>query len=269
VCDVTNPKVKEPISSGGRRLYRPVGKPSRQGRLLPHQTGLTVIVAVVVLFGLIGFAPRSIGAESKPEPAAAVAGGLISLETRLNDPANDPAWRELIAQLAPNKTRQSSFEELRYFPFRKAPTVLRGEIRIVPDLGLSLRYIEPEPRLLIIDEKGMLMRDEQGRDRAPPSDSRAQAATSALVHVLRFDLEALKKDFDVHGRRDGEKWSLGFAPRDANFANLLGVLAVSGEGGAVRKIEMIKTPTQRIEINVRDTQEDVRFTADTLRRFFR
>ena len=32
---------------------------------------------------------------------------------------------------------------------------------------------------------------------------------------------------------------------------------------------MIKSPTQRIEINVRDTQEDVLFTADTLRRFFR
>lgn len=198
-----------------------------------------------------------------------LAGGLISPETRLNDPANDPAWRDLIAQLAPNKNRQSSFEEFRYFPFRKTPTVLRGEIRIVPELGLSLRYLEPEPRLLIMDQKGVLMRDDRGQDRAPPSDSRAQAATSALVHVLRFDLEALKKDFDVHGRWDGQKWSLGFASRDPNFANLLGILVVSGEGGAVKKIEMIKSPTQRIEINVRDTQEDVRFTADTLRRFFR
>jgi hypothetical protein len=32
---------------------------------------------------------------------------------------------------------------------------------------------------------------------------------------------------------------------------------------------MIKSPTQRIEISIKETQEDVLFTADTLRRFFR
>jgi hypothetical protein len=32
---------------------------------------------------------------------------------------------------------------------------------------------------------------------------------------------------------------------------------------------MVKSPTQRIEITVRDTREDVLFTGDTIRRFFR
>jgi hypothetical protein len=195
--------------------------------------------------------------------------GLVSPETRLIDPANDPVWRELFAQLAPNKTRQSSFEERRYFPFRKAPVVLQGEIRIVPELGLSLRYLQPEPRIMIVDAKGLLFRDDEGRERAAPSDSRAQAATSALVQVLRFDFEVLKKEFDVHGRRDAQKWTLAFVPRDPTFTNLLGVLSVSGEQNALRKIEMIKSPTQRIEITIKDTQEDVLFTADTIRRFFR
>src|SRR4051794_29498681 len=80
------------------------------------------------------------------------------------DAAHDPAWRELFAQLAPTRTRQSSFEERRYFPFRKEPTVLTGEIRIVPNLGLSLRYLTPEKRVLIADEKGLLMRDADGRE---------------------------------------------------------------------------------------------------------
>ena len=194
---------------------------------------------------------------------------VISPETMLVDPANDPAWRGLLAQLAPNKTRQSRFEERRTFPFRKEPVVLTGEIRIVPELGLSLRYLTPEARTLIVDAKGLLMRDDQGRDRAPPNDSRAQAATSALVRVLRFDLAALQKDFAVHGRRDGAAWSLAFVARDPAFVNLLGTLTVSGENGALRTIEMIKSPTQRIEILIRDTVEDVLFTGDTLKRFFR
>jgi hypothetical protein len=221
-----------------------------------------------VWWGTLTVLPQAHSADAKSE-STAVANDLIAPETRLADPANDPAWRELFTQLAPNKTRQSKFEELRYFPFRKTPTVLRGEIRIVPEIGLSLRYLEPERRLLIVDQKGLLMRDDTGQDRAAPADSRAQAATSALVHVLRFDLKALTKDFDVHGRREGKTWSLGFVPKDPSFANLLGVLTVSGEGPLLQKIEMIKSPTQRIEINVRDTQEDVQFTADTLRRFFR
>jgi hypothetical protein len=87
--------------------------------------------------------------------------------------------------------------------------------------------------------------------------------------VLRFDLEALKKEFEVHGRRNGDAWTLAFVPRDPAFAQLLGTLTVSGEQNALRKIEMIKSPTQRIEITIRDTQEDVLFTGDTLRRFFR
>ena len=194
---------------------------------------------------------------------------VLTPATLLTDPANDPAWRELFAQLAPNKTRQSKFEERRFFPFRKDPVVLTGEIRIVPELGLSLRYLTPEARVMIVDSKGLLMRDEQGRDREPPNDSRAQAATSALVRVLRFDLAGLQKDFAVHGRRDGVAWTLAFVSRDPAFANLLGTLTVSGENQNLRSIEMTKSPTQRIEIAIRDTVEDVLFTGDTLKRFFR
>lgn len=197
------------------------------------------------------------------EPLALTPANLLA------DPANDPAWRELFAQLAPNKARQSKFEERRFFPFRKEPVVLTGEVRIVPELGLSLRYLTPEKSILIADAKGLLMRDDQGRERTPPNDSRAQAATSALVRVLRFDLAALQKDFAVHGRRDGAAWTLAFVARDPTFTALLGTLTISGEGGELRAIAMVKSPTQRIEISIRDTVENALFTGDTLKRFFR
>lgn len=217
----------------------------------------------------MGLGAAGLRAQPAPASMAADLAALVSAETLLKDPARDPAWRDLVTKLAPNKTRQSTFEERRFFPFRKTPVVLQGEIRIVPESGLSLRYLAPEERTLIVDGKGLLMRDNEGRDRPAPSDSRAQAATSAMVHVLRFDLAALQKEFEVHGRRQDSAWTLAFVPRDANFANLLGTLTVSGEEGVLKKIEMIKSPTQRIEITIRDTREDVLFTGDTLRRFFR
>jgi hypothetical protein len=190
-------------------------------------------------------------------------------DTLVADPAHDPAWTGLFEKLAPNKTRFSLFEERRYFPFRKTPVVLKGEIRIVPERGLSLRYLEPERRVMIIDAKGVLMRDEKGRERAAPSDSRAQAVTSALVSVLRFDLAALEKSFAMHGRRAGEQWTLAFVPRDPALAETIGTLVVSGEAGKLERIEMNKSANQRIEILISETKEDVIFTGAVLDRFFR
>ena len=195
--------------------------------------------------------------------------GLMSPENELRNPGDDPAWRELWTQLAPTRTRQSSFEERRYFPFRRAPVVLKGEIRLVPERGLSLRYLEPEPQIMIVDAQGVLLRGPDGRERTPPNDERAQAASSALVKILRFDVAALAQEFAVYGRRDGDSWALAFAPRDATLTNLIGRVLVTGEAGILNTIEMIKSPTQRIEITLRDTQENLLFTGDTLRRFFR
>jgi hypothetical protein len=194
---------------------------------------------------------------------------LTSPETLLADPADDPAWRDLFERLAPNKTRQSSFEERRYFPFRKTPVVLHGEIRIVPGRGLSLRYREPEEHVIVVDDQGVLMRDETGRERALPADNRAQAAIAAMVDVLRFDLAALQKSFAVHGRRQGEVWSLAFVPRVPEIAAAVGTLEVEGEGARLTGLTMTKSPTQRIEIAIGETKEDVIFTGDVLRRFFR
>jgi hypothetical protein len=194
---------------------------------------------------------------------------VISPRTRLADPAHDPAWSALFTRLAPNRTRQSNFEERRFFSFRRQPVILKGEIRIVPGRGLSLRYLEPKPQTLIIDREGLLMRDEHGRERAAPPDPRARAATSALLHVLRFDLAALQQTFAVYGERHGEAWTLAFVPRADELAKLVGTLEVSGAGGRLDRIEMIKSPAERIEILISDTQDDVIFPAGVLKRFFR
>ncbi len=247
--------MKNRICHAGAASRRPSPCHGRGGRLAAiFALGWFVLVA---------------GQPVRAQPAADSPVGWVSEANRLPDPARDPAWRELVDRLAPNKTRQSAFEERRYFPFRKAPVVLTGEIRIVPEVGMSLRYLTPEERVMIVDEQGLLFRDRAGREQPAPEDSRAQAATAALVNVLRFDLAKLQREFVIHGRRDGAAWTLAFVPREPAFAQLLGVLTVAGEDHRLRRIEMVKSPSQRIEIDIRDTREDVLFTGDTYRRFFR
>jgi outer membrane lipoprotein-sorting protein len=194
---------------------------------------------------------------------------VLAAENAIENPAADPAWSSLFTELSQPKNRFSRFEERRFFSFRNQPVVLEGEIRIVPGRGLSLSYSGAKPHVIIIDDKGVLMRDERGRERSAPEDSRARGATSALSHVLRFDLPALEKDFNVHGLRDGDAWTLGFVPRDPNLTKSIGSLVVHGRQRQLERIEMLKSDDQRIEILIKDSQADVIFPMDVLRRFFR
>jgi outer membrane lipoprotein-sorting protein len=189
--------------------------------------------------------------------------------TLLNDPAHDPAWTALFSKLSASKTRLSHFEERRYFPFRSKPVVLKGVIRIIPGRGLSLNYLEPDRRILIVDDKGVLLRDEEGGERSVSSDPRTKAVTSSLVSVLRFDVAELQQSFVIYGRHDGGAWTLGFVPRDPAVADLVGTLFVSGEKLQLNRIEMTKSATQRIEILISDAQEDVIFPGDVIERYFR
>jgi hypothetical protein len=194
---------------------------------------------------------------------------VLSPETVIADPTTDPAWRPLFDQLAPQKNRTATFEERRTFPFRKTPLVLTGEIRLSPQHGLSLSYAGDKPQTVIVDDRGVLLRDARGRTRSAPADSRADAVTSALSDILRFDLAALARDFTVHGLRDDDAWTLGFVPRDPTIAQLLGSVVVRGHGAHPDRIEMIKSDTQRIDILIGETRDDVAFSPDELRRFFR
>ncbi|MEO7600269.1 MAG: outer membrane lipoprotein carrier protein LolA [Opitutus sp.] len=218
--------------------------------------------AVITLLASLTFALCVRAAESTNRP-------VLSEAHVLNQPAQDPAWRELFSKLGKPENRYSRFEERRYFAFRDKPVVLPGEIRIHPERGLSLSYSGPKAHVLIIDEKGVLMRDQRGRERAAPDDSRARAATSALASILRFDLNALEKQFVVHGLREGDDWTLGFVPRDPSLTNTLGTIVVHGKAAALDKIEMLKSGEERIEILITDAQSDVIFPMDVLKRFFR
>lgn len=202
-------------------------------------------------------------------PADAAERLIFAPENVLAEPAKNPAWSELFAELGKSNNRYSRFEESRYFPFREKPIVMQGEIRIVPDRGLSLSYAGSKPHVVIVDESGVMMRDGRGRERSAPNDNQARGVTSALSNILRFDLSALEKEFVVHGIRDGDDWTLGFAPRDPNLTKSLGTVIVHGKKNTLGRIEMVKSPKQRIEIVISESKDDVTFTPDVLQRFFR
>lgn len=179
-------------------------------------------------------------------------------------------WQKLLAELQAAPPLRAEFEERRFFPFRRDYTALTGEIRLDPNHGLSLHYITPQDQLMVVDARGGFLQNERGRRRELPDNPSARAATSALLHVLRFDLPRLAEDFDIYAARDERDWAFTFVPRaEGKLAKALSPITVQGEGARVRLIEMRKTERQRVEIHVGKTTTNVAFTDEERARYFR
>lgn len=212
-------------------------------------------LAFVLLLALLG-ALR--GAEADP---------LVNPGHRLE--VGNPAWADLLAQIEQRPDAQAAFEERRHFPFKRTPTLLKGEVRVSRTRGLSLHYTDPENRVVIIDERGVLLR-EADRETTPPADPRATAANSAMLHLLRFDLRALAEIFDVYGERKDATWTLALIPRADALRRTLGQITVTGENAVVRRIELRRSLTQRVEILVEPPKAPAAtFTAEELKLYFR
>jgi len=178
-------------------------------------------------------------------------------------------WQALFDKLAAQGAVFSHFTENRWFPFKKIPVVLKGEMRMAPGRGMSLHYTQPENRTMIMDERGVLLRDDRGHSREVPSDPRASNVNAALLPVLRFDQKELDKVFFLRAVRAGNVWRLDFEPRDPALVRIVGQIIVWGEDEKIRQLEFRRSNSQRVEIVIDDSQAGVVFSADDLKQFFR
>jgi hypothetical protein len=199
------------------------------------------------------------GHAAEPDP-------LVNAAHRLAPAA--PDWSDLVTAFAHNPDTAADFTERRFFPFKKGPVELKGEVRVSVAHGLSLHYTAPEEHTVILDAQGMLLRAAAG-EKAPPADLRAGAVNNALLHVLRFDFPALERDFELYGQRDGAAWTLALVPRTDALRRSVGRITVTGEAATVRHIELRRTATQSIEIIVEPPRPPAAFAAEELKRFFR
>lgn len=182
---------------------------------------------------------------------------------------NDSQWRPLFESLAAQQPINSTFTETRWFPFRKTPVTLTGELRIAPEHGLSLRYLTPKERVMIVDETGVLLRDSRGRSKTVPPDPRAPNADAALLAILRFDLDDLLQTYDVQPAGNSDNWTFVFTPKDPDTRRSIGRITVSGVDIAVNRLEFRRSETQRVEIEIGETETQATFTPEVLGRFFR
>lgn len=220
-----------------------------------HRRRWRALVMVLVAFLVCPVVTRA----TAPDP-------LVDTEHRLAPAA--PAWSDLVEAFAHHPDTTASFKELRFFPFKKEPVELHGEVHVSSSRGLSLHYITPEDRIVILDDEGVLIRTD-GDSKAPPADPRAAAANDALRNILRMDLAALATDFELYGERDSDTWALALVPRTPALRRSVGSIHVNGESTTIRRIEIRRTAKQAIEILIEPPSSRAPFTEGELKQFFR
>lgn len=177
-------------------------------------------------------------------------------------------WRGLATKFAQQPDALADFEERRQFPFRREPVLLKGEVRVSRQHGLSLSYTAPEPRVVIVDAKGVLVRETAGQKPAP-DDPRARAANDAMFHILRLDFSALEKAFELSGAHGADEWLLTLVPRDEAVRRAIGDIHVAGDDVSVRRIELRRSARQHIEVVIARPRERKAFSVEDVKRYFR
>ena len=201
--------------------------------------------------------------------AAAAALGADDAGVLLGPGSDLGALNPVVAALAAQGGVRASFTERRFFPFKREATVLKGVLRISPQRGMSLQYTEPEARVMVADDAGLVLRDGAGHERKMPPGSREAGAVASLLPIMRFDLPALLPAFDVRARGNAAGWTFEFTPRESGASQGMGSILVGGSGSTVTRLEFKRSATQRVEIDVGTTETGVTFGADELHRFFR
>lgn len=244
------------------------------GAQAPGGTAVTERPAPAVGDSVEGTAPSAPRTAPAPEvtpptPASAAPAGALAAGPRLVPGRDDAEWRDLFAKLAAQGAVRSTFTEQRFFPFRRQAVVLHGEMRHAPGHGLSLHYTDPEDQVMIVDEKGLVMRDTHGRSRELAADPHAPRMDTVLLPVLRFDLPALLRYFDVRAARNGAEWRVDFEPATPELARQLSTVTVFGTGDRITQLEFHRAANQRVVVQINRTETHVVFSPEELRRFFR
>lgn len=178
-------------------------------------------------------------------------------------------WRPLFEALEAQAPIFSTFTEKRWFPFRKSAIELTGELRFSRERGLSLRYLTPKERMMIADETGVVLRDSRGRSRAVTSEPRSGSPETALLAILRFDLDELLELYEIQVAGDSGGWNLVFTPRDEEVRKSIGRITASGSETTLTALEFRRSESQRVGIAIGETKTRVTFTPEEIEKFFR
>lgn len=233
----------------------------------------TLLAATAVLLFGVAVAVPPCRAQSFITGAQSVAATtLFSPQNQLQPGAKPPAvFKRVFHRLGHDKATQIPFTESRAFSISKNPVKQAGTLRSTRDNGLSMAYEGTKPRILIIDEKGLIERIPGGRERqvSVADHPELSALTDLYLNLLRGNSSKLFDYADVYFTGNSQSWQIGLAPKDPTIAKRAGKVVVSGGGRDIRRMENQLPNGDARVLDLGPIQHNPKFTSEVTKEYFR
>ena len=238
---------------------------------MPKFFHAATLAACAAFCGILADARAQQSASPSPAPAAAPAAALFVPANQVQ-PAKVPfTLRKAFHRLAHDRTESMTFAETRTFAISKNPLRQNGTLRSSKDYGLSLAYESARPHVIIVDDKGLIERQPDGRERQVTVADHPELGTltDLYLNLLRGNADKLFAYADVFFTGSAQVWQMGLVPHDANLARRVGKVVVSGGGRDILRLENILPNGESRTLEFGKVERNPVYSADVIQKFFR
>lgn len=210
--------------------------------------------------------------QATPAPSAATSASPLFAPANQVLPGKLPfTLRKVFHRLAHDRTESMSFAETRTFLISKNPLRQNGTLRSSKDHGLSLSYESAKPHVIIVDDKGLIERQPDGRERQVTVADHPELGTltDLYLNLLRGNADRLFAYADVFFTGNAQVWQMGLVPHDASLAKRVGKVVVSGGGRDILKLENLLPNGESRTLDFGKVERNPEYTADVIKTYFR
>ncbi len=224
------------------------------------------------LFVVFAAAPVLLAELPFEAPTATTAAAVYASSNRVMDAAKLPlALRAVFSRLAEADTAVIPFIETRRMGIIKRPVELSGTMRYSRKAGLSIAYEQPKPRVLIIDDFGIIERQADGRERRMASSDRPEIGvlTDIYLNLLRGRPAGLFAASEVYFSGNARGWQIGLIPKDEKLRRHAGRVLIGGEGREIAQISNLLENGDLRTLRLSKSEIDAKFSSSVYQSFFR
>ncbi|MGB0372275.1 MAG: LolA family protein [Opitutales bacterium] len=196
--------------------------------------------------------------------------GIIAAACSVSaEETEDARWEALFKSLPETASVEARFEEWRHSLLRDRPSYLKGVLRFDSELGVSLNYVEPSDRTIIIYEDSVAMRNSDGETSSLPDSERYNWIPNLIGTIFSFDLESWKggfllKDYSL----EEEVWTAVIEPKEDTGRDQIREVKLIGDAVYVTEMEMRMKGGKRVNIKVASAEKNIAFSSEVKELYF-
>ena len=134
-----------------------------------------------------------------------------------------------------------------------------------------MSYEGAKPRVLIVDDRGLIERQPEGHERQVSIADHPELSglTDLYLNLLRGNADKLFDFADVYFDGTVHGWQLGLIPKDVGVAKRTGRVVIDGSAREMHRIENVSPNGDTRILDLGAAERNPKFTPDEVTAYFR